>query len=455
MLDSRQALSRVRIVLCLVGGLIWCAASFGCARIVHRYSAAEKAEAHAKETEAKYRPPKGAECRSRQDIDENVDEPCESDTPPEWPAWSDPQPPGVCYTLDEPCEGVADHVAYLTFDDGPTDWTADFLDILARKNVHATFFINTRGIKGPPGLDGTYRDDHDKVVPYSRILKRTVDEGHVIGNHTTDHLDLGTLSEDEIREQLQENERLINRALLQEGGHTQPLSLLRAPFGSPWFAEDRMLDDIPTRQAAAGRVFREFGYNVLWNLSATDADEWAMGEAPTKVVLSRNMSDSDVTFEEKKQRILDTVFEHPLVQAGKGVVILMHDTHNSTRDVLPDMIEGLRARGYAFDTLEHQVVEQFGRSSLELTPGPAMSRHCGVERARSCTDGDAAERPDVCGRLWRAFMDLGGEDAIGLPTSQPFRQPNSQIVAQAFEAGTIELHPELSESCDALLLPDR
>src|SRR5205085_5740611 len=145
--------------------------------------------------------------------------------------------------------------------------------------------------------DGAYRDERGRTVSYSQILKRTVDEGHAIGNHTTDHLDLGTLSEEDIREQLQENERLISRALIQEGGHALPLSLLRAPFGSPWFAEDRMLDDIPTRQAAAGRVFRELGYNVLWNLSASDADEWAMGEAPTKAVLARGEPDSDVTYE--------------------------------------------------------------------------------------------------------------------------------------------------------------
>src|ERR1700755_2292073 len=112
MLDSRHAFVRARAVLCLVGGLIWCASALGCARIVKRYPAAEQSNAGVKaKSEAKYRPPKGAECRSRQDIDENTDEPCESDTTPAWPAWSDQQPPGVCYTVDEPCEGVADHVA--------------------------------------------------------------------------------------------------------------------------------------------------------------------------------------------------------------------------------------------------------------------------------------------------------------------------------------------------------
>jgi peptidoglycan/xylan/chitin deacetylase (PgdA/CDA1 family) len=439
----------------LLGGLIACAAAQGCARIVKRYPPEPDKPATSEKSDAKkYRPPAGAECRVRQDLDEDSHTGCDSDTAPDWAAWSERQPPGLCYVLDEPCEGVADHVAYLTFDDGPSDWTAEFLDILKDQRVKATFFINARGIKGKAGLDGTYLDKRKQPVTYRRILKRIVDEGHVIANHTADHLDLGTLSEDEIREQLQENERLINRALLQEGGHTQPLSLLRAPFGSPWFAEDRPIDDIPTRQAAAGRVFREFGYNVLWNISATDADEWAIGEAPTKVELSRNSSSSKVTYAEKQDRIRSSVLDHPLVHAGKGIVVLMHDTHNATRDALSTMIDGLRANGYRFATLEEQVVEQYGRSSLELTPGPAMTKHCGAERSRSCLDFADPERRSVCGRFWRAFMDLGGEDALGQPVSEPFREEGSEIVAQKFELGTLELHPELSETCDALLLPD-
>jgi hypothetical protein len=84
-----------------------------------------------------------------------------------------------------------------------------------------------------------------------------------------------------------------------------------------------------------------------------------------------------------------------------------------------------------------------------------MSKQCGDERSRSCMDFGDPERPSVCGRFWRAFMDLGGEDAVGLPESEPFLQPGSEIIAQKFELGTLELHPELPESCDALLLPEQ
>src|SRR5262245_22889397 len=46
--------------------------------------------------------------------------------------------------------------AYVTFDDGPTDWTTDFLDLLAARQVRATFFVNARNTK-KGGLDGAYR----------------------------------------------------------------------------------------------------------------------------------------------------------------------------------------------------------------------------------------------------------------------------------------------------------
>ena len=91
-------------------------------------------------------------------------------------------------------------------------------------------------------------------------------------------------------------------------------------------------------QAGAEAVHARFEATVMphldaaYNLarwlsgSATDADEWAQGEAPTKVVLSRNDSDSTVTYDEKKDRnkeILDRRNDQPipvqqLVPAGSA-----------------------------------------------------------------------------------------------------------------------------------------
>lgn len=67
----------------------------------------------------------------------------------------------------------------LTFDDGPGSWTADFLDVLRRKRVHATFFVIGQEVPG--------REE---------VLRRALREGHEIGNHSMHHEqlpDLGAL----------------------------------------------------------------------------------------------------------------------------------------------------------------------------------------------------------------------------------------------------------------------
>jgi peptidoglycan-N-acetylmuramic acid deacetylase len=364
------------------------------------------------------------------------------------PVWTNARPPGACYDASKPWYGLPDHKAYLTFDDGPIDWTPAILDTLSKGNVRATFFVNAHGTKGTLGLDGSFVDDSGKTVYYRDILRRTVDEGHVLGNHTRDHSDLGKLTREEIEAQFAQNERLVNEALVRAGGEARPLTLLRAPFGSPWFATS--LPDMEAREALVGSVSSKYGYNVLWNVTSTDAFEWAQGEAPTYKTLDGTgvTRDPELSYEQKVERIRSAVLDHPLVQSGAGIVVLMHDTHNSTRDVLPSIIEGLRERGYSFDDLESQVLEQYGRSSAELSPGPALSGACDAdERARSCARVNGV---DVCGRFWVAFQRFGGAAELGAPLGAP---EQGEVLTQRFEKGRLELHPEWAAPCDVVFVP--
>lgn len=57
---------------------------------------------------------------------------------------------------------------YLTFDDGPSYLTSDFLDILKEFNIKATFFVNNR-------------------AGYDAVVKRAFEEGHSIGMHSSNH----------------------------------------------------------------------------------------------------------------------------------------------------------------------------------------------------------------------------------------------------------------------------
>ena len=68
-----------------------------------------------------------------------------------------------------PSNGSGGKIVYLTFDDGPSAYTGELLDILARYNVKATFFVTNRN----PG--------------YNNFIKRAYEEGHTIALHTSSH----------------------------------------------------------------------------------------------------------------------------------------------------------------------------------------------------------------------------------------------------------------------------
>ena len=74
----------------------------------------------------------------------------------------------------------------LTYDDGPNDpWTSQLLDLLARHNMRATFFLIGRYVRQRPDLVQEIRD-----------------AGHLIGNHTVSHPWLAVQSPRRVREEL-------------------------------------------------------------------------------------------------------------------------------------------------------------------------------------------------------------------------------------------------------------
>lgn len=123
-------------------------------------------------------------------------------------------------------------VAALTFDDGPDPvYTPRLLDILAKHNAKATFFMV--GVR---------------AAQYPDIVARAASEGHAIGNHSWDHTPFPELSSGARRRQLAECQRAL-------GPHGLPL--FRPPKG---------------RQNLASRfdVLRAGFQVVTWNLGAED-----------------------------------------------------------------------------------------------------------------------------------------------------------------------------------------
>ena len=91
--------------------------------------------------------------------------------------------------------GIAEPLVALTYDDGPSEWTGPILDHFAEHDGRATFFVLGNAIDG---------DDRRET------LRRTVAEGHEIGNHTFTHPgDLSALDDDVIRGEIDQAQAAI------------------------------------------------------------------------------------------------------------------------------------------------------------------------------------------------------------------------------------------------------
>jgi peptidoglycan/xylan/chitin deacetylase (PgdA/CDA1 family) len=137
----------------------------------------------------------------------------------------------------------------LTYDDGPNDpHTLRLLEVLAKHNVRATFFLIGRYVQQRP-----------------EIVREVVKAGHVIGNHTFMHPLLTFKSSAEARKELTDCRSAIQDAV---GKHS---NLFRPPFGG--------------RRPAVLRIARELGLEpIMWNVTGYD---W---NAPPAVVIEKKVS---------------------------------------------------------------------------------------------------------------------------------------------------------------------
>ena len=144
-------------------------------------------------------------------------------------------------------------VVALTFDDGPSRYTNDIIDILEKNDAVATFFILG-----------------NKVKLYEDTLKKSISNGNEIGNHTFNHKWLTKLTDDEIKEQISNTQSIIEEVT----GYT-PL-LFRPSYGS-----------------LNKRVRKDINLDiVLWNVDTMD---WKY-KSTNKIVAraTNNVKDMDI-----------------------------------------------------------------------------------------------------------------------------------------------------------------
>jgi peptidoglycan/xylan/chitin deacetylase (PgdA/CDA1 family) len=92
---------------------------------------------------------------------------------------------------------VKDGIVALTFDDGPSAWTEQILDLLAAHGDHATFFAL-----------GCLASDDDRAP----TLRRVFESGCAVGNHTFTHPHLTEIGDEEIRDELERAGQAIESA---------------------------------------------------------------------------------------------------------------------------------------------------------------------------------------------------------------------------------------------------
>ena len=190
--------------------------------------------------------------------------------------------------------GKNEKVLYLTFDEGyENGYTAKILDVLKEKEVPAAFFITAPYLKTE-----------------KELVRRMVDEGHIVGNHTVHHPCLvEVMSTDEISKELSG----LDESFFSEFG--KRMKFFRAPKGE--FSERTLA------------ITNDLGYtNVFWSFAYRD-------------------------WEVNNQKGTDYAYSEIMKGVHNGCILLLHAVSKDNAEVLGRVIDDLKARGYTFLSLEN------------------------------------------------------------------------------------------------------
>lgn len=177
----------------------------------------------------------------------------------------------------------------LTFDDGPTEFTPKFLDVLKENHIKATFFCIGK-----------------QIEKYPDTFKRIISEGHTIGNHTYSHSNqTGFLSSAKMVEEIKK----CDEVMLKTGNLRT--DLYRPPFGV-------------TNPNIAKAIKQTGKKSIGWNVRSLD------------------------TITEDENRIYRKVTKG----LKPGSIILLHDTSEKTYHVLVNLLVFLEREKYSTFTIE-------------------------------------------------------------------------------------------------------
>lgn len=181
---------------------------------------------------------------------------------------------------------------YLTFDQGyEAGYTEKILEILKENDVKAAFFITAHYLNSQPEL-----------------VKKMIDEGHIVGNHTVNHYSMPSLNDEKLRKEIMD----LHQAVYEKFNYD--MKYIRPPKG-----------EYSQRTLA---ICNSLGYKTaMWSLAYDDWDE-----------------KHQKGVEYAKKKILDNI--HP------GAVILLHGNSVDNMNVLDYVIKEAKNQGYEFKSLD-------------------------------------------------------------------------------------------------------
>lgn len=188
------------------------------------------------------------------------------------------------------------------------DYTPRLLEILKEHNLKTTFFLTGIWVK-----------------KYPEVVKKIAAAGHELGNHSTTHPHCASLSQEELKKELLENEEMIYRLT---GKRTR---LFRPPFGE--YSNDVI------------QTARSLGYEVIqWSVDSLD---WQ--EAGAEAVVDRVLQ-----------------LAHP------GAIVLFHNNARYTPEALPVILKELKEQGYRIVPVSELLIK--GEYYIE--------RHSGIQKKK-------------------------------------------------------------------------
>lgn len=178
----------------------------------------------------------------------------------------------------------------LTFDEGyENGYTPQILDTLKEKGVKAVFFVT-----------------YDFASQNPDLVKRMIDEGHIVGNHSYRHYTMDEVSDDVAKEEVS----YLHKYVKDKFGYT--MSYFRFPKGE--FSERSL------------QIVKDLGYkSVFWSFAYAD---W----------------DPDNQTEENQ------AFTHICESTHPGAILLLHAVSKTNADILGKVIDDVKKQGYTFST---------------------------------------------------------------------------------------------------------